>query len=64
MVPTSCDSAHSWRLHSAATLEDQVTSTMTTPSHYPDTETTSPWPHNNAERLARKQQVSIFKSLA
>ena len=40
-----CDSAHSWRLYSAALLGDLATSTVTcysTQSHYPDTEPTSP----------------------
>ena len=43
-VPT-CDSAHSWRLHSVALLANQATGIMTrfpTQSHFPDTELTSP----------------------
>ena len=43
-VPT-CDSGHSWWLHSAAPLRNQAVSTMTwypTQSHYPDTEPTHP----------------------
>ena len=42
-IPT-CDSAHSWRLYSAASLGHQVAGTMTfyiTQSHYPNTELTS-----------------------
>ena len=45
-VPT-CDSAHSWRLYSAASQEHQATSTSTfypTQSHYPETQSTSPCP--------------------
>ena len=45
-VPT-CDSEHSWRLHSAASPEHQSAGTMScylTWSHYPDTEPTSPYP--------------------
>ena len=44
-VPT-CDSAHSWRLHSVAP-PGQTVSSMTrypTQSHYPDTEPTSLYP--------------------
>ena len=55
-VPTA-DHAHSWWLYSAATLGDQVASTMTwypTQSHYPRND-------NNAKQLARKRQVSILK---
>ena len=46
-VPT-CDSAHSWQLHSPTPLGNKAASTMTgknrfpTQSHYPDTEPTSP----------------------
>ena len=64
-VPT-CDSVHSLWLYSAASLEHQVTSTMTcypTQPHYPDTEPTSPCPiliMLNAR--PRKWQVSILKS--
>ena len=65
-VPT-CDSAHSYWIYSAGPLEDQATSTITwypMHSHYPDTEPTSPYPNLiMAERLARKQQVYILKSL-
>ena len=65
-VPT-CHRAHSWQLYSAALLGDQTSNTMTHPtqSHYPDTEPTSlslPYP-NNAERLTRKLQVSVLKSV-
>ena len=45
-VPT-CDSAHSWWLHSAASLGHQTAGTRTcypTQSHYPDTEPTGPCP--------------------
>ena len=45
-VPT-CARLYSWELYSAAPVGDQVTSTMSTyptPSHYPDTELTSPFP--------------------
>ena len=45
-APTS-DSAHSWRLHSAAPLGNQTASTMTRypiQSHYPDTWQTSLFP--------------------
>ena len=45
-VPT-CDSAHSWLLDSAASLEHEAAGIMTyypTQSHYPDTERTSPCP--------------------
>ena len=44
-VPT-CDSAHSWWLYSAASLQHQATGTMTcypTQLHYLDSEPTSPW---------------------
>ena len=62
----TCDSAHTWWLNSAASLEHQATSTMTcypTQSYYPETANKSlPYP-NNAERPARKRQVSILKSL-
>ena len=41
----TCDSAHSWRRYSAAPLGNKSTSTMTWfPSHYMDTEPTSPYP--------------------
>ena len=43
----TCDSAQSWGLYSAASLEQQATGTIicyTTQLHYPDTETTSPCP--------------------
>ena len=43
----TCDSACSWRLASAASLEHQATGTITcypTQSYYPDTERTSPCP--------------------
>ena len=55
------DSTHSWRLYSAASLGNQAASIITyypTQSHYPDTDPSLPYP-NNAERLVRKQQVSI-----
>ena len=45
-VPT-CHCAHSWQLYSAASLGHQAASTMTcylTQLHYPDTESTSPFP--------------------
>ena len=45
-APT-CDSSHSWRLNSAASLGQQAAGTMTcypTQSHYPHTEPTSPCP--------------------
>ena len=65
-VPT-CHSVHSRWLYSAASLGQQATSIITcysTQSHYPDTELISPFPSpNNAERWARKQQVSTLKSL-
>ena len=41
----TCDSVHSWWLHSVALLGNQAIGTMTrfpTQSHYPDTEVTSP----------------------
>ena len=41
----TCNSAHSWRLYSAAPLGNQAASTVTqfpTQSHYPNTEPTSP----------------------
>ena len=41
------DSAYSWQIYSAASLGQQVTSTMTyylTQLHYPDTEPSSPCP--------------------
>ena len=64
-VPT-CDSVYSWRLYtSPAPLEDQAASSMNqrlTQSHYPEVNQSSPYA-SNAERLARKRQVSIFKSL-
>ena len=43
----TCDSTHSKRLYSPASLEHQATGTMTcypTQSHYPNTEPTSPLP--------------------
>ena len=43
----SCDSVHSWRLYTAASLDYMVASTMTrypTQSYYSDAETTSPRP--------------------
>ena len=49
----SCDSAHTYKLYSAAPLGNQTASTMTcnpTESHYPDTEPPRPFPYsNNAE---------------
>ena len=57
-----CDSAHSWRLYSAASLGHQATGTMTcypTQSHYLVNET---YP-NNDECHARKWQVSILNYL-
>ena len=46
-VGPTYDSAHSWRLYSAASVEHQTTGSMTcypTQSHYPDTKTPSPCP--------------------
>ena len=43
----TCDSMHSWRLHSAVSLGDHATSNSSwylTQSNYPDTEPTSPCP--------------------
>ena len=43
-VPT-CDSSHSWQLHSAVPLDNRAAGAMTqypTQSHYPDIEQTSP----------------------
>ena len=43
----TCESAYSWRLYSATSLEHQAASTMTcypTQSDYPDTGLTSPFP--------------------
>ena len=63
----TCDSAHSWRIYSATSLEHQATSTMTwLLSH----SVTLSWhwanqsfPYrNNAEHQARKRQGSILKS--
>ena len=38
----TCDSAYSWQLYSAGTLGNQAVSTMTTQSHYPDTDPNNP----------------------
>ena len=63
---STCNSVHSWWLHSAASLADQVT-TMAwylTQSHYPVSRLTSPCSiQQNSECPARKWQVSIWKSL-
>ena len=63
-VPT-CANAHAWRLYSAATLGDQTTSTIshsfTLSWHWANQSLSYP---NNAERLDRKREVSIFESLA
>ena len=56
------DSTHSLWLYNATPLGDQDISTIawySVGTHYPDIE---PSDSNNAERLARKWQVSIFKS--
>ena len=52
------DSVHSWQLYSAATLRNQAISTMTHSSPIIANQSL-PYP-NNAERLARKRQVSIW----
>ena len=63
----TCDSAHSWWLYRAASLGHQATSTMTCcPNeiilswHWVNQ--SFPYP-NNAERQAKKWQVSILNSL-
>ena len=46
-IVLTCDGAHSWQLYSAASLEQQATSSMScylTQSQYPDSELTSPCP--------------------
>ena len=58
----TCDSAHSSRLYTVASVGDQATITMTqypTQSHYPDTESTSPWP---ILLMPSPWQLSIFNS--
>ena len=63
----TCGSAHSWQLNSAASLGHQAAGTMTCYSlsvslswHWAN----QSLPYlNNAEHWARKQQVSILKSL-
>ena len=60
-VPT-CDSVHSWQLHSAASLEhhDLLSHSITLSWHWTDQTLSYP---NNSELQARKQQVSILKPL-
>ena len=67
-VPT-CDSVHSLCLYNAASLGHHATGSMTcypTQSHYHDhwANQSLPYPNisNNAERQARRQQVSILMS--
>ena len=60
-VPT-CDSEHSWWFYSAASLGHQTVSTMTSQSHYPDTEPTRPCPILIMPNAMLGRQVSIIKS--
>ena len=64
---STCDSVHSWQLHSAARLGDETTGTMTqlpTQSHYPDTVITNPYPIliMLIARLGR-EKYQFYKSL-